>query len=172
MADEAQIDPIEAEGEDTRIYEAAFHVIPSLEEAQAAAVAADIRAFIESKGGKILGGETPILTHLAYPMQKDIERKRYTYASAYFGWVVFESTGNVAHEVKKAVESNPSVLRSLAIKTVKAAAEPRKHPAQTVVAPPERSITPTYTPAPIPEKPAEPMTVEAMDAEIEKLVVE
>jgi ribosomal protein S6 len=170
MTDEVTMEAIEEGNEDARVYEAAFHVIPSLEEAQAAAVAAEIRSLIESKGGKILGGEAPLLMRLAYPMEKDIERKRYTYTSAYFGWVVFETTGEIAHDVKKAIETNKSILRSLVIKTEKIAAEPRKHPAHMAV--PERPVAPTYTPAAAPEKPAEPMTVEAMDAEIAKLVVE
>jgi ribosomal protein S6 len=170
MADETMIDNIEETDADVRIYEAAFHVIPSVEEAEAAAVAAEIRSLIESKGGKAIGGEAPQLMHLAYEMQKDIDRKRHTYTSAYFGWVVFESTGEAAHDIKKSIEANKNVLRSLVIKTAKEAAEFHKHPAQIVV--PERPVAPTYTPAPTPEKPAEPMTVEAMDAEIAKLVVE
>ncbi|MBP9771835.1 MAG: 30S ribosomal protein S6 [Candidatus Pacebacteria bacterium] len=165
---------MDEKNEDTRIYEAAFHVIPSLEEAEAASIASDIRAKIEAQGGTILGGEAPQLMQLAYPMQKDIDRKRYTYTSAYFGWVVFESNGEVAHSIKSFLgDNNTSILRSLVVKTTKEAAEPRKHPAQT--AQPERPVAPAYVATPdviAPEKAAEPMTVEAMDAEIAKLVVE
>jgi ribosomal protein S6 len=170
MTDDTKIDQLEEGNDDTRIYEAAFHVISSLEEGEAAAVGAEIRSFIESKGGKILASEAPLLMHLAYEMQKDIDRKRYTYTSAYFGWIIFESNGEVAHAVKQAVEGNKSVLRSLVVKTDREAVEFRKHPAHAT--PPERPVAPTYTPAPAPEKAAEPMTVEAMDAEIAKLVVE
>lgn len=155
--------------QDARIYEAAFHVIPSLEEGEATAVAARLRSMIEEKGGTILGGEAPLLMRLAYPMQKDIDRKRHTFTSAYFGWVVFEATGDAAHDVKESLGKDMNILRSLVIKTVKEAAEQRKHPARIRE---ERPIVgPTHTPK-AEEKPAEPMTVEAMDAEIAKLVVE
>jgi ribosomal protein S6 len=164
MAEDTQID----RNDDARIYEAAFHVIPSLEEADAAAVAAGIRGAIEAKGGTVLGGDAPQLMRLAYPMQKDIDRKRHTFTSAYFGWVVFEATGDVAHEVKESLGKDDKILRSLVIKTIKEAAEPRKHPARLRD---ERPVAPMYTPK-TEEKPAEPMTVEAMDAEIAKLVVE
>jgi ribosomal protein S6 len=157
--------------EDTRIYEAAFHVIPSLEEADAAAVAAGLRTMINEKGGKVIGGEAPQLMRLAYAMQKDIDRKRHTFTSAYFGWVIFEAAGDLAHEVKLSLENDTKILRSLVVKTVKEAAEPRKHPAQQTM--PERPMAPVREPVREVEKaPGEPMTVEAMDAEIAKLVVE
>jgi ribosomal protein S6 len=173
MTEEPQIDSIEEGSDESRVYEAAFHVISSVDEAQAAAVAGEIRSLIEAKGGKVIGGEAPLLMPLAYPMQKDIDRKRHTFTSAYFGWIFFEANGDIAHEVKKAIETNISILRSLVVKTTKAAAlEPHKHPAH--LAPQERpSVSFQEAPvAPIEEKPAEPMTVEAMDAEIAKLVVE
>lgn len=172
MSDEQLSGQIEEGMDETRVYEASFHVIPSLQEDEAAAVATDIRGMIESKGGKVLGGEAPQQMPLAYSMQKDIDRKRHTFSSAYFGWVVFEAEGGAAHEVKKAIEDNPAILRSLVIKTVKEAAEPRKHPATALES--DEPVAPrTPAPAaPAEEKPAEPMTVEAMDAEIAKLVVE
>ena len=46
MTDEQEIVGTEADMEDSRIYEAAFHIVPSLDEAGAAAEVADIKKFL------------------------------------------------------------------------------------------------------------------------------
>lgn len=119
--------------QDARIYEAAFHIVPSLDEAGAAAVAAEIRSFIESRGGSILGLGQPMLMALAYPIQKDIERTRHTFTQSHFGWFVFETTPDVAHALKEVLGTHASIVRSLLMKTTKEAAADRPHPALSAV---------------------------------------
>lgn len=162
--------------QDSRIYEAAFHIIPSLDEAGAAAVVAEIRTAIESKGGSIIGLGEPMLMALAYPIQKDIERTRHTFTKSYFAWFVFETTPSVAHELKEMLGAHASIVRSLLMKTVKAAAEDRPHPALVAV-PDEGAVVDDGTTeslddvVPVAVDAVE-MDVEKVDEEIEKLVAE
>ena len=174
MIDEQEIVGIEADMEDSRIYEAAFHIVPSLDEAGAAAEVADIKKFLVSHGASILGSGEPMLMALAYEVQKDIERKRHTFTRAYFAWVVFEATPEAAHAAKEMLGTRLNLVRSLLLKTSKEAATDRRHPA--LLATPSND-------APVIEEPIEetpavaeeekaPMDVEKVDAEIAKLVVE
>jgi|GEM_PF-2294399 len=177
MTDEQEIVGTEADMEDSRIYEAAFHIVPSLDEAGAAAEVADIKKFLVSNGATILGSGEPMLMELAYEIQKDIDRKRHTFTRAYFAWFVFEASPEAAHAVKEMLGVRLTLVRSLLIKTSKEAASDRRHPA--LLATPSND-------APVAEEPVEvveeapvaadeekkPMDVEKVDAEIAKLVVE
>lgn len=167
--------------QDSRVYEAAFHIIPSLDEAGAAAVVAEIRSFIESRGGSILGLGEPMLMALAYPIQKDIERTRHTFTKSHFAWFVFETTPGAAHEVKEMLGTHASIARALLMKTVKAAAEDRPHPALAAM-PEDDAIVDDGTAVAeedVVEKESSskesedtPMDVEKVDEEIDRLVAE
>lgn len=162
--------------EDSRIYEAAFHIVPSLDEAGAAAEVADIKKFLVSNGATILGSGEPMLMELAYEIQKDIDRKRHTFTRAYFAWFVFEASPEAAHAVKEMLGARLTLVRSLLIKTSKEAASDRRHPA--LLATPSNEAPVVEEPVEVEEAPVaadeekKPMDVEVVDAEIAKLVVE
>lgn len=176
MTDEQEIVGTEADMEDSRIYEAAFHIVPSLDEAGAAAEVADIKKFLVSKGATILGSGEPMLMELAYEIQKDIDRKRHTFTRAYFAWFVFEASPEAAHAVKEMLGTRLTLVRSLLIKTSKEAASDRRHPA--LLATPSNDAPVVEEPVEVEEAPVaddeekKPMDVEKVDAEIAKLVVE
>ncbi|MEN9405238.1 MAG: hypothetical protein RLY47_197 [Candidatus Parcubacteria bacterium] len=176
MTDEQEIVGTEADMEDSRIYEAAFHIVPSLDEAGAAAEVADIKKFLVSNGATILGSGEPMLMELAYEIQKDIDRKRHTFTRAYFAWFVFEASPEAAHAVKEMLGARLTLVRSLLIKTSKEAASDRRHPA--LLATPSNEAPVVEEPVEVEETPVaadeekKPMDVEVVDAEIAKLVVE
>jgi ribosomal protein S6 len=188
MTDEHEIAGTEADMEDSRIYEAAFHIVPSLDEAGAAAEVADIKKFLVSNGASILGSGEPMLMTLAYEVQKDIERKRHTFTRAYFAWFVFEATPEAAHAAKEMLGTRPNLVRSLLMKTSEEAATDRRHPAllatpsddapvaQEAVADDVSSDLSAEASAKAgasaKEEEKKPMDVEKVDAEIAKLVVE
>ncbi len=176
MTDEQEIVGTEADMEDSRIYEAAFHIVPSLDEAGAAAEAADIKKFLVSHGANIIGSGEPMLMALAYEVQKDIDRKRHTFSRGYFAWFVFEATPEAAHAAKEMLGTRITLVRSLLIKTSKEAATDRRHPA--LLATPSNDAPVVEEPVETVEAPVvddeekKPMDVEKVDAEIAKLVVE
>lgn len=170
-------DKQDQDGDDAeaRTYELGFHIVPSVGDEGLSAEIEAIHAIIAKNHGTIISEEQPQLMRLAYPLQRDISRKRHTFDSAYFGWFVFEAFPSDAHAVKEAMRHNEHVVRSLLVKTEKDAA-PVRHPAQA----PRFETKPTEFAArtneraaaeTVSETPAEPMTTEQLDAEIEKLVV-
>lgn len=165
----------EQDDSEARVYELGFHIVPSVGDEGLSKEIEAVHAVIAKNGGNIVSEEQPQLTRLAYPLQRDIARKRHTFDTAYFGWVVFEAFPKGAHAVKEAMRHNEHIIRSLMVKTEKDAA-PVRHPATAPrfeTKPTEFSARPTEKmPAEgAPETPAEPMSTEQMDAEIEKLVV-
>lgn len=180
MTDEKEIVGTDTDMEDSRIYEAAFHIVPSLDEAGAVAEAADIKAFIVSNGGNVIGSGEPMLMTLAYEVQKDIDRKRHTFNRAYFAWFVFEAAPEAAHAIKEMLGARSTLVRSLLIKTTSEAANDRRHPA--LLATPSTDVAPVpaveeqhaqeEAPAVVDDEVKESMDVEKVDAEIAKLVVE
>ncbi len=158
--------------EDTRVYEIGLHVVPSGGEEGAQEEFTAIRAEIARHGGSIISEEAPTLLTLAYKMQKDIDRKRYTYTNAYFGWIKCDLTPEAAHALKDFVANRKHVLRYLLIKTTRETFV-RQLP-QLARERHERALHKEGTAADAPAAlvPETPMTVEAMDAEIDKLIVE
>lgn len=175
MTDEQEITGTEADMEDSRIYEAAFHIVPSLDEAGAAAEADEIKKLLVSKGASILGSGEPMLMALAYEIQKDIDRKRHTFTRAYFGWFVFEAAPEAAHALKEMLGERDTLIRVLLMKTSKEAASDRRHPALLATPSDETPVVEELVEVEAPavaDEEKKPMDVEKVDAEIAKLVVE
>jgi len=155
------------EDAEPKVYEIGAHIIPTLGEEGAKEAFDAIRDRIMKAGGAIIAEEAPTLLTLAYKMRKDIDRKRYTYTTAYFGWVKFEAAPEAAHMLKATLVEDRSVLRAILIKTTR----------ETFVRQMPTSLQ-KAEPAPVVEAPKQeapkveeaPMTVEAMDAEIDKLI--
>ena len=114
--------PVENTGEKgdiTTIYEVSYLLLPSLAPEQVPAKVEAFTASIVKAGGDVISGENPILIDLAYPMVKVIQTSRHKCHAGYFGWVKFEMTKDGIGEVKKAFDTDESVLRHLIVKTVR-----------------------------------------------------
>ncbi len=176
MADIQDVqEDFDGDDNETRTYELGFHVVPTVGDEGVSQEVETIHALIAKHRGTIVSEEQPQLMRLAYSLDRVIARQHHSFDNAYFGWMIFEALPSDAHAVKEAMRHNEHIIRSLMVKTEKDAA-PVRHPAQA----PRFETKPTDFASRIHEKvvkegaveqPAEPMTTEQLDAEIEKLVV-
>jgi len=103
----------------TRVYEAGYHIVPTVKEEDVEKVVSSIRSEIEKLGGSFIAEGAPSLVKLAYPMDKREGEKHSEYDRGYFGWLKFESATNAASELANILKSNPQILRSIIFKTVR-----------------------------------------------------
>jgi len=102
-----------------RIYEVGYHVSPSVKEDDVEKVVSEIRALIERAGGAFIAEAAPTSTKLSYPISIR-HGERYTeYDRAYFGWIKFETTTEVAQEIDAALKAHASIIRHIVFKTVR-----------------------------------------------------
>lgn len=90
-------------------YELAFHVVSSLEEAEARKLAQDLERSVTSKGGVVSFSKEPEKIRLSYPIKHQ--------TGAYFGFFNFnlESPESV-NQVRDELRLNPAVLRFIILK--------------------------------------------------------
>ncbi|HWO07668.1 MAG TPA: 30S ribosomal protein S6 [Candidatus Paceibacterota bacterium] len=103
----------------TRIYEAGYHVVPTVSEGDVEKVVAEIRAEIEQLGGSFIAEGAPSLMKLAYAMNKRDGEKYAEYDRAYFGWIKFEGSTESAKVLTDFLKGHASILRSIVFKTVR-----------------------------------------------------
>ncbi len=109
----------ELKEERKQVYEAGFHIIPTVSEDVVAEKVAEIRSLIESNGGTIISEEFPKSRALAYTLVKASAGTNKRYHSAYFGWFKFEAPSTAAGAVKKGLDNADYILRHLIVKTVR-----------------------------------------------------
>jgi ribosomal protein S6 len=161
--------------DEARIYELGFHIVPTVGDEGISREIESLHALIAKHEGTIISEELPQLMRLAYPLMRDIARKKHSFDSAYFGWIVFEAFPKKAHAIKEAMRHNEHIIRSLLVKTEKDAS-PVRHPANAprsevksssdISARTTESETQTES-----KEPENIMTEEQIDAEIDKLIV-
>ncbi len=106
-------------GDSVAVYEASYLLLPSLALEQVPAKVASLKEMLTSVGGTLISDEDPILIDLAYPMVKVISTVRHKETRGYFGWMKFEIAAEGLEKVKKSLDGDDSVLRSLIIRTVR-----------------------------------------------------
>ncbi len=103
----------------TRVYEAGYHVVPTVKEEDVEKVVARIRAEIEKLGGSFIAEGAPSLIKLAYDMDKREGEKLVGYDRSYFGWLKFEASTDSAAKLTAFLNTDASILRSIVFKTVR-----------------------------------------------------
>jgi ribosomal protein S6 len=103
----------------TRVYEAGYHIVPTVAEGDVEGIVAGIRSEIEKLGGNFIAEGAPSLTKLAYAMDKREGEKLVAYDRGYFGWIKFEGSTDSAAALTKSLATNPQVLRSIVFKTLR-----------------------------------------------------
>lgn len=103
----------------TRIYEAGYHIIPTVAEDQVEKVVGEIRALIEKAGGNFIAEGAPALTKLSYDMESREGDKYVSHDRGYFGWLKFEAPADAAEALNEALKTNPNILRHIVFKTVR-----------------------------------------------------
>jgi ribosomal protein S6 len=107
-----------SENENLRVYEVGCLWLPSVPEDKLPDETQKIEAEIRKAGGSPLSSGAPELMNLAYEMIKPLGTKNERYRTAYFGWMKFEGDSQAPVLLKKAVDANPHILRSLIVKAV------------------------------------------------------
>lgn len=103
---------------ETKLYELAFNIIPTINDAEVKEVFDGIKVAI-SAIGKVFSSSEPAHIPLAYVMEKSIDTKKQKYNTAYFSWIKFEATPDVIDQFQKDLDLNKSVLRYMVIKSDK-----------------------------------------------------
>lgn len=106
----------DSEGQEPRLYELGYHIIPTIDPEAIGDKVSDIREAVESLGGIIIVDEIPQLRDLAYTLSKIYLNKKSQFTSAYFGWMTFTITPEKAVLLKEKLDTNESILRFLIIK--------------------------------------------------------
>ena len=100
-------------------YEFAFHVLPTVAEGEVAGVLERIKSHITSAGAEVTSLEAPERIELVYPVVKHMEGKNRRFLSAYFGWIRFKLEADKLESLRKELEHDAAILRSLMIKLTK-----------------------------------------------------
>ncbi len=109
----------QAKNDELAVYEAGFHVVPTVAEAEAAAVAARLRAYLEKAGAAILTEEAPKKIKFAYRIERAVTGKREKFTEGYFGSLKFEAPRSVAKPFEEILRADKEILRFLLILTQK-----------------------------------------------------
>lgn len=103
----------------SRIYEIGYLIVPSVEEAQVEKIVAAMRAPIDTAGGSFIAEGAPSLMRLAYEMTAREGDKNVNYDKAYFGWLKFEASTEVAAALDESLRANVQILRHIVFRTVR-----------------------------------------------------
>ena len=147
----------------TRVYEAGYHILPTIAEGDVDKVVAQIRSEIEKLGGSFIAEGAPSLMKLSFPMDKREGERHIAYDRGYFGWLKFEASTDSANKLMEVLKSNPSILRSIVYKTL------REDTRAKFKAPQLRTVVRTDTIKAAPRRAPEPQEKEAVsDVDLEK----
>jgi ribosomal protein S6 len=106
--------------EDTiQVYEIGYLLVSSIPEEKVTSEVAILKEVLSKKGAEFIGEEVPELRTLAYTMIKKIGTANIRFTQGYFGWFKFELAKKDIESIKKAIDENKNVLRSLIITTIR-----------------------------------------------------
>jgi ribosomal protein S6 len=103
----------------TRIYEAGYHIVPTVKEEDVEKVVSGIRSEIEKLGGSFIAEAAPALMKLSFDMDMREGERHVAYDRGYFGWIKFEAGTHAAKALTDSLKVNSQVLRALVFKTVR-----------------------------------------------------
>lgn len=102
-----------------KVYEIAFHLVPTLSESMAESAFKDVKSKINSSG-KVIEEEVPSKIELSYPIKHHTRQDDGTFArfiEAYFASVKFKGSSDQVDNLKKTIQQDESILRSLVIES-------------------------------------------------------
>ena len=103
----------------SRVYEAGYHIVPTVTEGDVEKVVGTIRTEIEKLGGSLISEGAPSLMKLAFPMDKREGERHIAHDRGYFGWLKFEAGTQSVAALTEALKMNSSILRSIVFKTLR-----------------------------------------------------
>jgi ribosomal protein S6 len=108
-------------GSDPRVYELGFHLDPELPTEEVKKAYESIQGLIASKGSVVAAVE-PEKIQLAYTISRQEVSGRRDFSTAYFSWIVYETTPEAHAEVLGAIGAEKSIVRFIDLVTNKDAA--------------------------------------------------
>ena len=102
-----------------QIYEAGYHLMPTVSAAEIANLVVKIRSIIEEKGGEIISEEMPKLRAIAYKISANTNSKKQEFDKTCFGWIKFETANSSVNDIKKTLEGVAEIMRFILIKTAR-----------------------------------------------------
>ncbi len=127
---EAEIEHTDLELEENhaepRVYELGFHIDGELTQEDSKKAYQAIKDVISANGTLVAEGEAEKV-QLAYTISRMEPSGRRDWDSAFFGWIVYEATGEGHDAIVRAAGANGSIIRFLDLRTTKEAA---KHSAE------------------------------------------
>ncbi|MHB8914035.1 MAG: 30S ribosomal protein S6 [Minisyncoccota bacterium] len=112
------VDETEDTGAEPRVYELGFHLDPELPVEEMKKEHQAVRALISGKGA-IVAEVEPQKIQLAYTISRQDVAGRRDFSSAYFAWIVYETTAENHAEVIAAAGANKSIIRFIDLITTK-----------------------------------------------------
>jgi len=100
-----------------RVYELGYLIMPTVDEGNLNDERDALVALITKHKGIVISEGQPQLIDLAYDMTKMMNNKKHIFSQAYFGWIKFDITPDVALALTEEAELMESMLRSIMIKT-------------------------------------------------------
>lgn len=112
---------LESEGSESRVYELGFHLDPELPTEEVKKAYQAVRALIEEKGSVVVESE-PEKIQLAYTISRQEVAGRRDFDSAYFSWIVYETSAESHAEILSAINAEKRIVRFMDLITTKEAA--------------------------------------------------
>ncbi len=101
-----------------RVYELGFHLDPELPIEEVKKAYQAVRGLIEEKGTLVAEGE-PEKIQLAYTISRQEVAGRRDFDSAYFSWIVYETSAANHAEIITAASANKQIVRFIDLLTTK-----------------------------------------------------
>ena len=149
---------LEDEGSEPRVYELGFHLDPELPTEEVKKAYQAIRELIASKGSVVAEGE-PEKIQLAYTISRQETTGRRDFDSAYFSWIVYETSADNHAAVIAAANADKHVVRFIDLLTTKDAARHSLEVRELSLKAPER------------EKEPEAAVTDELDAALERVAI-
>jgi ribosomal protein S6 len=102
-----------------RIYELAYHFVPTIAEESVATTLGALKAMLEENGAVFINVEPPKMIELAYEMSRTIDNKKTWFDNAYFGWIKLELEPEKLKAIEEKLERDETIIRYMIIKTVR-----------------------------------------------------
>jgi len=109
----------EDEGVEARVYEVGYILLPTIPEEGIPAIYGNLKDLVSSLGGEVISDEMPRMIPLAYTMIKVLQNINHRFDTGYFGWIKFTMHPEKILDLKKKIELDTNIIRSLILKTVK-----------------------------------------------------
>lgn len=120
-SEDARVDEVEDTDAKPRVYELGFHLDPELPIEEVKKVYQEIHDLIEKRGAIVAEG-APEKIQLAYTISRQEVAGRRDFDSAYFSWIVYETSALNHSEILSAANADKRIIRFIDLLTTKDAA--------------------------------------------------